>query len=93
MLHTLSRQKHIQDELFKEIVSVFGTDKNTPVTHRQLNDLKYMDLVIKETLRFYPSVPAIGRYVDQDINLGKRKFIQLRYETRLVNSSLKLYFR
>lgn len=38
---------------------------------KKLPQMKYMDMVIKETLRMYPPVPAIGRYIDQDIDLGK----------------------
>lgn len=38
-----------------------------------------MDLVIKETLRFYPIVPAIGRYVDHDIKLGEFYFTPYKF--------------
>lgn len=61
----------MQDKVIAEIVSIFGGNANAPITHRQLNELKYMDLVIKETMRFYPPIPNFGRYVDHDIVLGK----------------------
>lgn len=70
VLYALSRNKHVQDKLIQEIIEVFGTDKTVPVSYRKLQDLKYMDMVIKETFRLYPPVPAIGRYIDQDIAVG-----------------------
>lgn len=71
----LSRHKDVQDKLFEEIVNVFGTDKNAKVTHHQLQELKYMEMVIKETLRLYPSLHAIGRYLDQDLKLDDGRII------------------
>lgn len=67
----ISRHKDVQDKLFTEIRSVFGDDKNAPVSYRQLHELKYIDSVIKESIRFYPPVPYIGRLTDADIHLGK----------------------
>lgn len=69
-MYELSRNKHVQDKLFREVVNVFGTDKDAPITYRQLNELKYMEAVIKETMRLYPAVPQIGRYIDKDLILG-----------------------
>lgn len=69
-LYCLSRHKDVQDKLFAEIRIVCGDDKNESISYRQLNELKYIDSVIKESFRLYPPVPSIGRLVDADINLG-----------------------
>lgn len=70
-LFLLSRHKHIQDKVFDEIKDVFGNDKSNPIIYHQLLELKYMELVLKETMRLHPAVQIIGRNVDRDLELGK----------------------
>lgn len=70
-LYLLSRNPHIQTKLFQEIREVFGDDRERSVTYRDLSNLKYLDLVIKETLRLYPSVPFIGRTIEEDTAIGQ----------------------
>lgn len=43
-----------------------GSDRNRPCTMEDLNEMNYLECVIKETLRMYPSVPIIGREIQED---------------------------
>lgn len=56
----------------KEIIDVIGPDpKQSKTTITQLNQLSYLELVIKESLRLYPSVPIVGRFATEDVHLSK----------------------
>ncbi|XP_058822315.1 cytochrome P450 4d1-like [Topomyia yanbarensis] len=61
LMDILAKHPDIQQKVYEEVCAVFGDDLSKPATLSMLNDLKYLDLVIKETLRLYPSVPMYGR--------------------------------
>ncbi|XP_017473108.1 PREDICTED: cytochrome P450 4d2-like isoform X2 [Rhagoletis zephyria] len=69
-LHLISRHSAVQAKLFEEIREVLGDDEERAVTLRDLGELKYLECVIKESLRLYPPVPLIGRNFDEDVNLN-----------------------
>lgn len=62
----LSQNKEVQQKVFEEVREVFGDDPTSGVTHRQLQDLKYLEMVIKESMRIHPPVPIIGRRLTED---------------------------
>ena len=49
---------------------MFGNSRR-PVAAEDLPQLKYLDAVIRETLRLYPPVPIIARKVDKEVTLRK----------------------
>ncbi|XP_061710968.1 cytochrome P450 4V2-like [Cydia pomonella] len=64
----LSRHHQVQEKLHQELDMIFG-DSNRDLTVEDLRKLKYMEAVIKETLRLYPPVPVTAREVTNDVTL------------------------
>ncbi|XP_055638015.1 cytochrome P450 4d1-like [Toxorhynchites rutilus septentrionalis] len=70
----LAKHPDIQQKVYEEVLDVVGSDLDKPLTLSMLNELNYLDLVIKETLRMYPSVPIIGRKMLEDHEINGRTF-------------------
>lgn len=68
-LFLLGHAPEVQQRLYEELESHFQ-DVDRPVTKEDLQHLRYLDCVIKESLRLYPSAPIVGRSVTEEITLG-----------------------
>ncbi|KAL0132769.1 hypothetical protein PUN28_000480 [Cardiocondyla obscurior] len=68
-LFLLGSNPEHQEKVHEELEEVFG-NSDAPITVKDLPQLKYLDRVIKETLRLFPSVPVITRLLTEDVKLG-----------------------
>lgn len=74
--YTLSRHPDIQIKVYEEQKRVLKTTttgelKNKTVSLKELQEMSYLELVIRETLRLYPSVPIIARTNRKAIDISK----------------------
>ncbi|XP_069699710.1 cytochrome P450 4C1-like isoform X1 [Periplaneta americana] len=68
-LFLLGLHPDVQEKAYEEQKNIFqGSDRS--VTMKELNEMKYLERVIKETLRLYPSVPSISRQLHSEAKLG-----------------------
>uniref|UniRef100_A0A1B0FQJ3 Cytochrome P450 n=1 Tax=Glossina morsitans morsitans TaxID=37546 RepID=A0A1B0FQJ3_GLOMM len=68
--YLLSRHPTVQENAYEEVQRVFEKSENASITTKDLQDLKYLECVIKEALRLYTPVPFIGRVTDEESKIG-----------------------
>ncbi|KAK4879442.1 hypothetical protein RN001_007588 [Aquatica leii] len=67
ILYCLANNPKVQEKVVEELKSIV-VDRNKPLTYQDLQNMKYLEMVIKESLRLYPPVPNFGRSVSDDMN-------------------------
>ncbi|XP_068630264.1 cytochrome P450 4c3-like [Battus philenor] len=67
-LKLLAKYPNVQEKLFHELQSVFG-DSDRPINKEDLLNLKYLERVVKESLRLFPPAPFVIRKVLEDLYL------------------------
>uniref|UniRef100_A0A182YKF4 Uncharacterized protein n=1 Tax=Anopheles stephensi TaxID=30069 RepID=A0A182YKF4_ANOST len=60
ILYNVAKHPAVQERIYQEIVDEIGADFGE-LTLSSLNNLHYMELAIKESLRLFPPVPVIAR--------------------------------
>ncbi|XP_072746966.1 cytochrome P450 4C1-like [Anoplolepis gracilipes] len=58
-----------QEKVHEELKEVFK-DSQIPASLKEISQLKYLERVIKESRRLYPSIPLIFRKISEDIKMG-----------------------
>ena len=66
----MSIYPEVQQKILDEQKAIFGKDFNRQATTQDLNDMKYLEALIKETIRFIPTIPRIGRQLQKDLKLS-----------------------
>ncbi|CAG2058228.1 unnamed protein product [Timema podura] len=88
ILSSLSHNQDIQDRVVEELESIFG-DSDRDATYRDIQEMKYLELVVKESQRMFPSLPMYVRNIKEDIEMGQ-KFAMLEMKT-VVSKVLRSY--
>ncbi|XP_070169056.1 cytochrome P450 4C1-like isoform X1 [Polyergus mexicanus] len=68
-LFLLGNNLEHQEKVHEELEEVFK-DSKTPASVKELSQLKYLERIIKETLRLFPSVPLITRKLAEDVKIN-----------------------
>ncbi|XP_031158180.1 cytochrome P450 4V2 [Sander lucioperca] len=68
-IHLLGSHPEAHRKVQQELQEVFGTS-DRPVNIEDLKKLKYLECVIKEALRLFPSVPFFARSIGEDCHIN-----------------------
>ncbi|KAJ0033143.1 hypothetical protein NQD34_000250 [Periophthalmus magnuspinnatus] len=74
-LHLVGSHPEVQCKIHQELDEVFGTSER-PINTEDLKKLRYLECVIKEGLRLYPSVPFFARTICQDTTIRGFKVLK-----------------
>ncbi|XP_055948627.1 cytochrome P450 4V2-like [Argiope bruennichi] len=68
-LYLIGLYPEVQAKLHEELDRAFGSDRDSAITIDDLNNLNYMECVIKESNRIYTIVPIFGRQIYEDTDI------------------------
>ncbi|XP_021195286.3 cytochrome P450 6B1 [Helicoverpa armigera] len=81
MVHELAHNPHIQNKCYEEIMTVLEKHDG-PLTLEALNEMKYLEMTLDETMRLHPTPHCIDRkcsskytFPDTNITVDKDTFI------------------
>ncbi|CAG7710835.1 unnamed protein product [Allacma fusca] len=69
--YLLGRHPQYQVKVHEELDRIFKGDKRRAVTTKDLSEMKYLEMCIKEALRLFPSVPYFSRKISTDLVLDE----------------------
>nr|AZR39458.1 cytochrome P450 [Agasicles hygrophila] len=69
-MYCLANNPEKQEKAFQEQKAIFDTKDDLKIETVDLQAMKYLEMVIKETLRLYPPVPMLGRRFSETFEFG-----------------------
>ncbi|XP_067118898.1 cytochrome P450 4c3-like [Centruroides vittatus] len=69
-LYLLGLHPDIQEKVYQELEDIFAEDMNKSITSDELKKMKYLECVVKESIRIYPPIPVILRKNPSNMKVG-----------------------
>ncbi|GIY38655.1 cytochrome P450 4c3 [Caerostris darwini] len=68
-LYLIGLYPEVQEKIHQELDSVLGVGSKGPLSVTDLNELKYLECVLKECNRIYPPVPTFARNITEETGI------------------------
>ncbi|XP_043498368.1 probable cytochrome P450 4d14 [Polistes fuscatus] len=67
----------VQQQVYEELYQMYGSSdpRNVPITLEDIKKMKYLERVIKETLRLFPPAPILGRVLQKEVRVDENVVI------------------
>ncbi|XP_053660558.1 probable cytochrome P450 9f2 [Anopheles marshallii] len=80
LAYELMLHPEIQDRLYEEITEVDAKLDGKPLTYEAVQEMRYMDMVVSESLRLWPPAPMVDRYCNRDYTYDDGEGLRFKIE-------------
>ncbi|CAG8795209.1 27783_t:CDS:2, partial [Dentiscutata erythropus] len=71
LIYHIAKNPSVIEKIRAEVLKIFGSDINSIITYEALESCRYIDALVKETLRLSTPIPYNLRMLDDDERMGK----------------------
>uniref|UniRef100_A0A182MYK0 Uncharacterized protein n=1 Tax=Anopheles dirus TaxID=7168 RepID=A0A182MYK0_9DIPT len=80
LCHELMIHPDVQERLYQEIAEIDEQLGGKPLTYDALQSMRYMDMVVSESLRLWPPAPMVDRYCNRDYTFDDGEGLRFKIE-------------
>ncbi|GIY08404.1 cytochrome P450 4c3 [Caerostris extrusa] len=90
-LYLIGLYPEVQEKLHQELDSLLGVGSKGPLSVAELNEMKYLECVLKECNRIYPPVPIIARNITEETGISFFRWLHSTKRTQVIVSPLLVH--
>ncbi|CAF4936279.1 unnamed protein product [Pieris macdunnoughi] len=85
-LYCIAKFSEVQHRVLEEQTLIFNENRFKKPNHKELNEMKYLEAVIKESIRVLPTITKISRHLKNDLQLKDGRVVP-------ANTTLVIFFK